>query len=377
MMNISELETPKLLLDRKIMSANIDRMAAQLARLGVAMRPHLKTSKSIPIAAALTKGQPGGVTVSTLQEADAFAAAGYRDILYAVCIAPNKLAHVSRLRSQGVSLTIILDSIEAAQSVLDYAGREGVTFDVLLEIDCDGHRSGLAVDSPLIAEIARLLTADPKVQLLGVMTHAGACLDCPDLDCVVLAAEQERSAVVRVAEQLRSLGFPCPVVSVGCTPTALLAERLDGLSEARPGTFVFNDLMLVNLGICTTDQIAISVLTTVIAHRPETNWLITDSGWMALAADQSPTGGHNLDYGRGLVCDVAGMPVDGLTVIGVNQEHGILGRSDGAAFDLDKYPVGTMLRILPIHACATSAAHKEYLLVEEGGDIAETWPRIN
>lgn len=184
-MDISALETPKLLLDRGIMTANIDRMAARLSKLGVPLRPHLKTSKSPAIAQALTKGQPGGITVSTLAEADAFAAAGHRDILYAVGIAPNKLAHVARLRREGVSLTIILDSLEAAKSTLDYAKREGASFDILLEIDCDGHRSGLSPNDPLILELARLISAGPGTRLLGLMTHAGGAYDCPDtaLDC--------------------------------------------------------------------------------------------------------------------------------------------------------------------------------------------------
>jgi D-serine deaminase-like pyridoxal phosphate-dependent protein len=374
-MKIDELETPKLLLNRKIMTANIERMATRLAKLGVPLRPHVKTSKSAPVAAALTQGQPGGITVSTLAEADAFAALGYRDILYAVGIAPNKLAHVARLRSEGVALTIILDSIEAARSVLDYAGREGVSFDILLEIDCDGHRSGLAPDDPVVVELAHMIAAGPGTRLLGLMTHAGGAYDCQDTDCLIAAAEQERSTLVRVAERLRDLGYSCPVVSVGSSPTAAFADRLDGVTEVRAGVFVFNDMLMVNLGVCTVDQIAVSVLTTVIAHRPERNWIITDSGWMALSGDQS-TKGQKRDYGFGLVCDIDGIPIEGLTVVGVNQEHGIIGHSDGVSFDLAKFPVGTMLRILPIHACATAASHREYLVVNEKGDIADAWPRI-
>jgi D-serine deaminase-like pyridoxal phosphate-dependent protein len=374
-MKMNELETPRLLLDRKVMTANIERMAAHLSKLGAPLRPHVKTSKSGPIAAALTKGQPGGITVSTLAEADAFAALGYRDILYAVGIAPNKLAHVAKLRSEGINLTIILDSIEAARAVTSHARRKNVTFDVMLEIDCDGHRSGLAADDPLIVELARLLSEDPGTRLLGLITHAGGSYGCTNTDCLIAAAEQERSTLVRVAEQLRALGMACPVVSVGSSPTASFAACLDGVSEVRAGVFVFNDLLMVNLGVCTVDQIALSVLTTVIAHRPERNWLITDSGWMTLSADQS-TKEQKRDYGFGLVCDIAGKPVDELTVVGVNQEHGIIGRSHGSAFDLAKYPVGSMLRILPIHACATAAAHKEYLVVNGSGEISETWPRI-
>ncbi len=374
-MHLSELETPQLLLDQAIMTANIERMTQRLSRLGVPLRPHLKTSKSIAIAEIITKGRAGGITVSTLAEADAFAANGYRDILYAVGIAPNKLPHVARLRREGVGLTIILDSLEAARATVEHARREDGNFDVLLEIDCDGHRSGLSPDDPLILDLARLISAGPGTHLLGVMTHAGGSYECADTACLIAAAEQERSTLVRVAEGLRGLGYPCPVVSVGSTPTASFAERFDGVSEVRAGVFVFNDLLMVNLGVCTTDQIALSVLTTVIAHRAERNWLITDSGWMTLSADQS-TKGQKRDYGFGLVCDLAGAPIDGLTVVGVNQEHGIIGRSDGGAFDLLRYPVGTMLRILPVHACATASAHPEYLVVDENGDVGQSWPRL-
>jgi D-serine deaminase-like pyridoxal phosphate-dependent protein len=374
-MKLADLETPRLILDRTVMSDNIARLKDHLSRLRVPLRPHVKTTKSIPVAQALTAGQPGGITVSTLAEADAFAAAGFKDILYAVGIAASKLAHVAQLRRDGIALKIILDSLEALTAVQAYADREGASFEILIEVDCDGHRSGLVANDPQLVAIARAINEHKRTDFLGVMTHAGGAYDCNDRACLEAAAEHERAVLVGVAEHLRSLGLACPIVSVGSTPTAVFSQRLDGVTEVRAGVFAFNDLLMANLGVCSTEQIALSTLATVIAHRRERNWIITDSGWTSLSADQG-TRGQKRDYGFGLVCDVDGRPFHDLTVVGVNQEHGIIGRSDGGPVPFDKLRIGTLLRILPIHACATAAAHSDYVVVEGGQSVVGVWPRL-
>jgi D-serine deaminase-like pyridoxal phosphate-dependent protein len=139
---------------------------------------------------------------------------------------------------------------------------------------------------------------------------------------------------------------------------------------------VFFDLVMAGLGVCSIDDIAISVLTTVLGHQPEKGWIITDAGWMALSRDRG-TARQKVDQGYGQVCDIEGNPIENLTVLDTNQEHGIIGDRSGRRPDLSKFPVGTTLRILPNHACATAAQHSCYHIVRKGTDIEAIWERFN
>jgi len=370
------LETPCLLLDPARLDRNIARMADGLRRLGAPLRPHVKTAKSVPVIRRMLQGQPGGVTVSTLREAEGCLEAGIDDIVYAVGIAPNKLDHAAALMAQGAKLTLLLDSVDQARMLADYAATHDLVFDALIEIDVDGHRAGVLPDDPALIEIGRRLDAAPQTRLAGVLTHAGGSYDCRGADAIRAMAEQERARTVAAAEALRGAGLPCPVVSVGSTPTATFAERLDGVSEIRAGVYVFQDLVQAGLGVCTLDDIAISVLATVIGHQRARGWLILDAGWMATSRDRG-TARQAVDQGYGLLCDMAGRPLaDDLIVIDANQEHGIAARRDGGPLDPGRYPIGTQLRILPNHACATAGQFDCLTVLEPGGGIAEVWPRF-
>ena len=372
-MRLADLETPALLLDGATMRANIARMNMAVAAHGVALRPHLKTGKSAEVARAMTQGWSGAVTVSTLKEAEQFFAAGFRDILYAVGIAPGKLARAARLIEQGADLTIILDNVEAARAVAAFGRERGTCFPVLIEIDSDGHRAGVRPDdAELLAAIARELR--DGADLRGVMTHGGGSYNASSPEALTAHAELERSGAVQAAEALRAAGFPSPVVSVGSTPTALFARDLACITEVRAGVYVFFDLVMAGLGVCREEEIALSVLTSVIGHQAERGQLIVDAGWMALSRDRG-TASQPVDQGYGLVRDETGAAVGGLIVVAANQEHGIIGRRDGGPLDPHLYPVGTLLRILPNHACATAAQHGSYHVLD-GGEIEAEWPRF-
>jgi D-serine deaminase-like pyridoxal phosphate-dependent protein len=371
---LKRLETPALLLDEARMDRNIARMHERMRQLGVTFRPHVKTNKSLEVTRRLLPGG-GPITVSTLLEADFFASHGFTDILYAVCIAPNKLAHVARLQQQGVALTIILDSLEAAAMLADARRAQGRPFEVLIEIDCDGHRSGVKPDAAQLLEIGGVL-ARAGIPVKGVLTHAGASYECSSIDAIRKMAEQERAATVHAAQRLRAGGHECPVVSVGSTPTATYAEHLQGVTEVRAGVFVFQDLVMAGIGVCSVDDIALSVLGTVIGHQPAKGWTLLDAGWMAMSRDRG-TAGQRVDQGYGLVCDVDGRPLDDLVMVGANQEHGIVAHRSGKVDGALHLPVGTQLRILPNHACSTAAQYREYQVVAPGGEISAVWPRFN
>ncbi len=370
---LAALDTPAVIIDVARMQANIARMQTRLSALGVRFRPHVKTSKCLPVVRAQIAAGAQGITVSTLKEAEEFFAAGVADILYAVGIAPGKLEKVLALRRQGCALKIITDNAAAAAAVVAFGKAHGEAFEVWIEVDCDGHRSGIKPDDSQLLDVAQILHAG-GMRLGGVMTHAGSSYDLDTPAALEAMAEQERAGCVRAAGRIRAAGLPCAEVSVGSTPTALSARRLDGVTEVRAGVYVFFDLVMHNVGVCRIDDIALSVLTTVIGHQAENGWAIVDAGWMAMSRDRG-TQKQKRDFGFGQVCAADGTPLPGYLVSGANQEHGIVSREGAADPDIAaRFPVGTLLRILPNHACATGAQFPEYCALTPGG--AEIWQRF-
>ena len=352
------------------MERNIRVMEDRLSGLGVAMRPHVKTCKSVEIARRMTGASATGITVSTLAEAEHFLEAGFTDQLYAVGIAPGKLPDVAGLVARGASLKIALDDAAAAERVVEEASRLDCAFEVMIEIDSDGERAGLAPSDPALIGIARALESG-GCSVAGVMTHMGGSYHCPDTACLKRAAERERRSAVEAANRLRDAGIDAPVVSVGSTPTARFVEDVSGVTEVRPGTHVFMDLVMAGLGVCAVEDIAISVLAEVIGRREASGEWLVDAGWMALSRDRG-TASQEVDYGYGLVCDDSGAPLEDVVVRATSQEHGIVARRTGEPLGADAFRIGQRVRILPNHACATAAQYDGYRLVDD----ARWWPRV-
>jgi len=374
MTTLASLETPVLLLDEARMVRNIGRMQTRMNELGVRLRPHVKTSKCVEVVERQIAAGAEGITVSTLKEAESFFAGGVHDILYAVAIVPSKFDHALRLIRQGCKLTLITESAEAAQLLSRHGIENGVCYPVMIEIDTDGHRSGIKPGDPLLIEVAAALREDhgAGARLVGVMTHAGGSYALNTPEALEAMAEQERSRCVAAAEALRAAGHDCPVVSVGSTPTALSARSLEGVTEVRAGVYIFFDLVIAGIGVCMADEIAISVLCSVIGHQRDTGWIITDGGWMAMSRDRG-TQKQAQDYGYGMVCDEEGFPIPDLVFAEANQEHGVLRWTGAKDVDLaTRFPIGTQFRILPNHACATAAQHASYTVLPG----FQTWKRF-
>lgn len=374
--DFAALLTPCLLLNQVRMQRNIDALRKHLEHHKVAFRPHLKTSKCTEIALRMSGGSPGPVMVSSLREADHFLSRGFRDFIYSVGIPPTKLRPLLELLQRGANIVVLADN-EAAVRALCLAGAQaGTRIPIALEIDCDGHRSGLAPESPLVLDLARHITHSIGATFRGVLTHAGGAYACATPECVQGAAENERQTLVGVSHRLERAGQRCQMISSGSSPTAVLGRQFAGLSEVRAGVFVFNDLMMVNLGVCTLENLALSTLTTVIGHRPSDGRVIVDAGWMALAADLG-TSGQAVDYRFGQVCDgTDGTPMPGIVVVDTNQEHGIIGRQDGRPLEMAQFPVGRLLQVLPVHACATASCHDVYHVTDGSSRIVDEWHRI-
>ncbi|SIO62300.1 DSD1 family PLP-dependent enzyme [Paraburkholderia phenazinium] len=386
--SLDTLDTPAALIDRSRMLRNIARMQQRMDALGVRFRPHVKTAKCIEVARAQREAGARGITVSTLKEAEQFFATGFTDILYAVGIAPSKLPRALALRRAGCDLKLLVDHPDAARAIAAFGQAQGERFEVWIEVDTDGHRSGIRPEDDALLEIAHLLH-DNGMQIGGVMTHAGSSYELNAFDALVALAEQERAGCVRAAQRLRDANLPCAGVSIGSTPTALCAQHLEGVTEVRAGVYVFFDLVMRNVGVCETSEIALSVLTTVIGHQSEKGWAIVDAGWMAMSRDRG-TAKQAHDYGYGQVCALDGTPLDGYVMIGANQEHGIVaparpvGEGDSASGEpgvatdniATRLPIGTKLRIVPNHACATGAQFPEYHALSDDGAIS-VWSRFH
>ncbi|MEZ0212545.1 MAG: alanine racemase [Xanthobacteraceae bacterium] len=368
------MDTPALILDEPRMKKNVARLGAHLSSLGVVLRPHLKTVKSVDAAKVVLGTDFARATVSTLKEAEIFASTGVRDILYGVGLSPDKLGRVVRIRERGCDLTVVLDSMEQARAVGSAAREAGDPIPVLIEIDSDGHRSGLAPDDRDIVAIGRELTAN-GASLRGVVTHAGESYSVEGGAALAAFAEKERAAAVAAADMMRAAGLSCPVVSVGSTPTAHFAEALAGVTEVRAGVYAFFDLVMAGIGVCETSDIALSVLATVIGRQRERGWIMVDAGWMALSRDRG-TATQRVDQFYGMVCDVDGKIYPDLVVKAVNQEHGIVALRPGSHAPLPDVPLGTKLRILPNHACATAAQFDAYTVLQEGASTLAHWPRF-
>lgn len=372
---LENLATPCLILDADRMERNIARLRTRLGGLGVGLRPHLKTAKSVEVARRVMTSPAGPATVSTLKEAEQFVGAGVRDIIYAVGIVPAKLPQVLALRAKGADIAVVLDTVEQAHAVARASREAGTRIPALIEIDCDGHRSGVRPDDrQRLVEIGRALS--DGAELRGVLTHAGGSYAARGVEALRQCAEVERRSVVGAAAILREAGLACPVLSVGSTPTAHSATDLTGVTEVRAGVFVFFDLVMAGVGVCQVDDIALSVLATVIGHQREKGWILTDAGWMAMSQDRG-TRKQEVDQGYGLVCDTSGKPYADLIVADANQEHGIITVRPGSGGVLPELAIGDRVRILPNHACATSAQHSRYHVVRGGsGRVEAEWPRF-
>ena len=375
-MSITAIPTPACILFNERINENIERMHEHLAALDTPLRPHVKTSKSMPVVEAMLKGQPRGIAVSTLAEAAFFLEQGITDIIYAVSIAPGKLDEILSLSRLGADLKILLDSEESAKLVGEHGARNRIQHKVLIEIDSDRHRAGIHPDSNELISIAKTLEDSKGGRLSGVLTHAGSSYRCRTTGEIAHVADIERQAVVHASERLKAHDFDCETVSVGSTPTATFAHSLDNVTEVRAGVFVFQDLFQASLGVCRVNNIALAVLTEVIGVERHGQGVFIDAGALALSKDRSTANSPD-DFGFGLVSRLGQPPEQGDYVVNeVFQEHGVLiPRSQERTGP--KPVLGDRLLVWPNHACMTAAAYPEYVVVDDNLSVTDRWPRVN
>ncbi len=366
------------MLDLGVLQRNLDRVADKARLHQLKLRPHLKTAKSAEIARRATARHFGGITVSTLREAEYFLEVGFTDLTYSVGITPDKLADVTRLQQAGARLNILLDDVALARHLSDRDHRNLPPFRVFLEIDCGYGRSGQPTDAEAVVEIARLCAECAHIEFRGVLSHAGHSYHAGSIEEIREIAASECAQTVAAAERIRASGLPCPEVSVGSTPTFVHGEAFPGVTEVRPGNYMFFDLSMRHRGVCEPEDIAVSVLTSVIASRAHDGRVLVDAGCLAMSKDN---GGAGHPYGYGLVRDKLNQRNHGKAatyILGsLSQEQGWVARADGAEVQIRDFAIGDRLRILPNHSCMTAAAFDSYHVVDGGLDIVDHWGRCH
>jgi D-serine deaminase-like pyridoxal phosphate-dependent protein len=370
-MPLAGLATPSLLLDIARLEANCARMIRRCRELGTRLRPHMKTMKSIDVARLAIDPEHRGITVSTLHEAAYFADHGLSDILYAVCITPDKFDRAAEIAGCTGRLGLFIDDAAVAADLARFSERTGARFDCWVEIDSGEHRTGVLPHAPQLTDMAAILEAAPNLAFRGVATHAGHAYDANSAEEIRAIAQEERQAVLVAADRLRCSGIPCRETSIGSTPTAMFLEQAEGISEIRAGVYQSGDLVQWSLGSCGIEDIALSVLATVISQQRSTGKIVIDAGGLALSKDEG-TGRH----GYGLVLDERGEDRLGSACVArVYQEHGEIHDVPEALFD--RLPVGSRVRVLPNHACMTAAMYEDFQLVGPAGRHLGSWSRTN
>ncbi len=368
------LDTPYLCVNKQTFLRNLKYLRTRTEAMGARLRPHFKTVRAAEALQYLLPDKSSPITVSTVKEAEALMEAGYTDVIYAVGISAAKLKRVRDLLLKGQNIRVLADTPEQAEQVNRFCREHQCSVPVLLEIDCDGHRGGIRPEDPGLIETAQLLHTG-AADFQGILAHAGESYHCLSPAALRDAAANEVSVALEAAARLQAANIPCEMVSIGSTPTAHNYENLDGITEVRAGVYGFFDLVMTGIGICDLNQIAATVVSTVIGHNHEKGWVFVDAGWMALSGDRG-TANQPYDCGYGLVTDETGQLLEGLQVSTVNQEHGIVSMTNGRSLDPDNFPIGSRLHILPNHACATAAMHGQYHVFDTQDETYEVWNRI-
>lgn len=371
-MHIGDLQTPAAVVDLARLGANLARMRERASRLGVRLRLHVKTHKCVEIAREQHGGGVGPITVSTLAEARAFASAGFRDVTYAVPLAPGRCAEVIGLGRAGVDLGVLVDHADIVDALDATARVAGARVRVWLKVDCGAHRCGVGPEGPIGPAVAARVARSRCLDLAGILTHAGHAYGCRDREEIAAVARQERDVMLAFADRLRRAGIAVPEVSVGSTPTMSVVDDLTGITEMRPGNYAFFDVFQATIGSCQLPDCALTVIATAVGCYPEAGRLVLDAGALALSRDPGPT---HVDPGCGFgrVCDLDGVELEGLRLASLSQEHAIV---TAATADLaSRFPIGTRMRIVPNHSCLAAACFDRYHVVD-GDQVVGEWQPV-
>lgn len=424
----ADLPSPAFVVDAGRLQRNVDRMLAVAAGVGARFRPHVKTHKTVEIARLQVGGGPRRVVVSTLAEAEALAAAGFDDILYAVPIEPSKLPRVRALQARVRALHVLVDSVAAVHALTaPPASPNAAQLGVFVKVDAGYGRAGAPHDGRAVLEVvAAVARAGPTLALSGLYSHSGdsyvtagggdddGARAAARRGAAAVAAREVRAMAALAARVAAELGVAVPVVSVGATPSAACGDAHEFRAaaaalphgtalELHPGNYVFFDRQQVASGSCGADEVACYVLARVIGgYGAPRNELLVDAGSCALHKDGAgladkcwgellllpstvavtgvaPGDGDGLGAGGG---DAVAPRLPRLKLLRMTQEAAVVGVAGadagmpGAGTEIDlpaQFPLGAAVRILPNHSCMTAAAHPVFYVVDADRVVTDVW----
>lgn len=327
-----ELDTPAVLVDLDIVDSNIRHMADFAARNGFALRPHIKTHKSVAMAKRQIAAGAVGICAATVSEAEEMAGGGVQDILIAYpLVGARKFARLAPLFDRA-TITLAADSAAVIELYAEFAAHIGRSIPVLLEIDTGMHRAGAAPETAL--NLAKAIASAKYLEFRGIMTHAGQTHDVTSPTDIAAIARREAAIMGGVREDLERAGVTVSAVSAGSSITAAYFRAGDGVTEIRPGTYIYNDLRSIAMFACTPDALAATALATVVSVADDR--LTIDAGGKTLTVTKDPT------FGYGLL-----MEDEAARFTRLSEEHGVLHAPDAAA----KFSVAQRVRVMPVHVC--------------------------
>jgi D-serine deaminase-like pyridoxal phosphate-dependent protein len=358
---ITTLATPFVAVDLRRLDRNITRMQDRANRAGVALRPHVKTHKCLEIALRQLAAGAIGITASKPSEAAVFARAGL-DVLLAYPIVDHErlkpvLEHTER------RISVVADSIEGVHALNAAGATARSPLDLLIEIDVGLRRCGVRADSNALSEIAKYASRSPHLILRGVMSHAGHAYGGPDKAAIQAVAEAEGKLMAHAAERIEPFVEGIPRISIGSTPSVLAVEDFGPAHEIRPGNYVFLDLTAMRLGLARREEIALSVVSTIVSMNDD--YFIIDAGSKTLSSDM---GAHGIggDLGYGLATALDDME-ECAPVVALSEEHGRVARNGLT------WSVGERVRILPNHSCPVVNL-TDRLVILEAETVLDSWP---
>jgi D-serine deaminase-like pyridoxal phosphate-dependent protein len=363
-MRISDLPTPQVLVDRPRLAANIDRVQQMASVAGMRLRPHAKTHKSPVVARWQIDRGAVGICCAKVGEAEVFADAGIRDIRLPYPVNPANADRVLALMDRA-TISIIVDHIDVARGWSDAMRRAGRTLDVLIKVDVGFHRCGIDPNGDALGFV-QAVASRPGLRLRGLLSHAGHAYTAPSDAAICAIAQQEAGALTRLRAEAAQSGIALDEISVGATPSLRFSVTQPGITELRPGNYVYFDRTQVALGSAALDDCALTVLATVVtAHSGR---IVLDCGSKTLTSDQARGLTPAPGYGA-VLADGGASPrrVDeALTIERLSEEHATV-RVDGTT----ALKPGDRVRVLPNHSCTVSNLVDVVHLVD-GGEVIES-----
>jgi len=366
---IKLFETPCVVIDYQRLVQNIESIQNLADDNRIKLRPHIKTHKCLEIARLQVEKGANGITCAKTDEALVFAKDGVSSITVAYpVIDENKLTRlISTCQQLDIDLAIVVDSKYGVIKISKIAAQFEKVVKIFIKIDVGLHRCGLRKDNPEIIKIAQSIKEQTYLEFAGILSHAGHSYAAETSDEVREIADKEKSDMNDIKNMLNQVGVDVPEISVGSTPTVLATDNFNGITEIRPGNYVFMDNTPLRLGLISEDRIALKVLATVVSKNDE--YYIVDAGSKVLSSDTGAHGkGSNIGFGQASPLETSDKQNDFLTICRLSEEHGFLKRDKAISLSL-----GQKVLISPNHSCAVTNLTDYIIAVYPDGNFLQ-WP---